>query len=407
MSEPGPATFDFVGLVRGHWRRVGLVTALVVGGAVAYALLAPKWYRAQLVVVPAPASRGMPMMAGAGGNLSQVLDLSTDLGLGSSDVERIAAVLKSGSVTDSVIEKFGLMARYRDKYLEDARKDLWEHCGVKADRKPGIVVLSCEDKDPEMARRIVAHFGEYGNKVFRRVYASAAHEERQFLEKRVEEARRDMLTAAQKLRDFQERNRIIDISEQSRALVSSIATLRGELVAKQIQLSYLDSFSSHDEATAEQLRRHIGILDAKLQAMTEARAIAEPKAEEPASRPARSARRGKGTDASGLFPPAMNVPKLRFELEELFRDLKVQETLYLLLSQRCESARVSEARDTSTFQILDLPTTPTKKARPRRLLITLGGLLFGLLLGTAWAVLPGWWRAVRAPHRRSGSPPAA
>jgi uncharacterized protein involved in exopolysaccharide biosynthesis len=93
---------------------------------------------------------------------------------------------------------------------------------------------------------------------------------------------------------------------------------------------------------------------------------------------------------------AVDVPKLQFEFERLVRELKVQEALFLMLTQRYEAARVAEARDTSTFQVLDNPSLPTKRARPKRPLVLLAGFFLGLIAGLAWILGPRWWAAVLA-----------
>ena len=85
-----------------------------------------------------------------------------------------------------------------------------------------------------------------------------------------------------------------------------------------------------------------------------------------------------------IFPPAMSVPKLRFELEQLYRDRKIHEADLLLLMQRLEMAKVNEARDTSAFQILDHAALPTYKSRPRRLVVLATGLILGFLVGAVW-----------------------
>jgi uncharacterized protein involved in exopolysaccharide biosynthesis len=399
MSDPGVTSLDLLGLIRAGWRRSALIAALTLAAAVTYALLAPKWYLAELSVVPSvtPKSGGGGMGASA---VAAALDLPIDLGGGGGaggDVERIAAVLRSTSVTDAVIAKFNLKARYEVKFLEDARIALWTHCSTKVERKPGLVSLSCEDRDPQIAKGMVEFFGEYGNVVFRRVSVSSAAEERRFLEKRVAEARKDLDEAARKRREFQEKNKIIDLTEQSRAVVSTMANLRAELVSKEVQVSYLGSFSSRDESSAEQLHRQIEALRTKLQALEETR-VGVVVEEEDAQKKGRKARARDGS--GGIFPTAMSVPRLRFELENLFREQKVQETLFLLLTQRYETARVSEARDTSTFQVLDAPTLPTRRARPKRFVIAATGLLLGLGLGLGFVLVPAWWRSL--PKRGAG-----
>jgi uncharacterized protein involved in exopolysaccharide biosynthesis len=88
----------------------------------------------------------------------------------------------------------------------------------------------------------------------------------------------------------------------------------------------------------------------------------------------------------------MTVPELRFQLEQLMREQKIQETVFSLMTQRYEMAKVDEARDTSTFQILDQPTLPTYRSRPDRKRAVLLGAFAGLAAAAALLVLPVWWR---------------
>jgi len=162
------------------------------------------------------------------------IDPTFDLLAGGSDTERIAAVLRSVSVTDAAIAKFNLMARYRASYPEDARKEFWEHCSASVDKKPGIVSVICDDHSPQIAKSLAEFLGEESNRVLRRVTTTSAAEERHFLEKRVEIARSAMDDASKKLRKFQEENGIISLPEQAKAIVSSIASLRADLLSKQM-----------------------------------------------------------------------------------------------------------------------------------------------------------------------------
>lgn len=378
MKDDTNPKIDFLQELLADWRRIGLATLLGVVGGVGYAFLAPRWYSADLAAVPSTPPKGNPLGSLAGAAAAAgMADLPIDIA-GGADVERIAAIFHSISVTDAVIAKFGLQARYRERYLEDTRKELWKHCSTKIDKKPSVVTLACEDKSPEVARAMVSFFAEEANRVARRISTSSAGEERKFLETRVAQAEADLDVASRKLREFQEKNKVISLPEQAKAIVSSMATIRAEMLEKQLQLSYIDAFSSSDESTSDQLRRQVSLLQSKLRSLEEVHS-----ANASAATPA-NASKAKSTDArnvGGLFPPAMNVPKLQYEIEQLLRDQKIQETLVFLLVQRYETARVNEARDTSTIQVMDRPVRATKQARPRKLLSVVLGTLVGLILG--------------------------
>jgi capsule polysaccharide export protein KpsE/RkpR len=290
-------------------------------------------------------------------------------------------VLASTSVADEVIDKFGLDARYETAHREQTRTALAEHCASFVDRKSGVVSLTCEDKDPAEAKAIAESFGEVGNRVFGRVSVSSAREERAFLEQQVVKARHDVDDASRKLREFQEQHKIIDLPEQSKAVISAMAQIKGEMVSKQIELGYLSGFSGRGESNVQQLEQQIAVMSDKLRQLEETQA-------------ARGSGAGSAATAgsANFFPNAMRVPELRFELEQLMREQKIEETVFGLMTQRYEMAKVDEARDTSTFQILDHPTLPTYRSRPRRTRSAMFGLGIGFVVACSWILLPAWWR---------------
>src|SRR6267142_2119576 len=217
----------------------GLVLAIV------YVVAAPNWYQSTLTVVPATPSKGVSLGSQLAGSLGA--DLPIDLG-NNADVERIEAVFQSTSVTDAVVEKFNLRERYHEKYMEHTRRELWSHCSTRIDRKAKLVSLTCEDKDPKFVKSMLGFFGEYGNQVFRSVSATSASEEVRFLEQRVAEMRKEADESAKRLREFEEKYKVVDLESQSKAVVSAMASLRSQEISKELQLSYLNSFSSRDES---------------------------------------------------------------------------------------------------------------------------------------------------------------
>jgi uncharacterized protein involved in exopolysaccharide biosynthesis len=365
---------DILALLLRHWRRILVCALLGAGVAIAYALLAPEWYSATLTVVPSQRSQESAAMT-----IAAKLPVGFDAV--ATDVQRIQAVLNSTSVADDVIDTFKLDARYGTSHREQTRRALWEHCVTSVDRKSGVVSLTCEDKDPKLAKEMATHFGDVGNRVFGRVSASSAREERRFLETQVTKAQKDVDDASRKLREFQEQHKLIDLPEQSKAVISAMATIQGDILSKQLELSYLTSFSARTEASVMQLQQQLAIMEQKLHQLET----------DPTTTAAGSAAgSGAGSANQDFFPGAMMVPALRYELEQLIRQQKIAETVYFMLMQRYEGAKVDEARDTSTFQILDYPTLPTYRSRPQRGKIVIGGLIAGIALGCAWILVPLW-----------------
>jgi capsule polysaccharide export protein KpsE/RkpR len=372
-------------------KRIAAITAAFAAIGLLYGLLAPKWYRSALTVVPARSQK-----AGGFSNLLGPefagLAAGFDASLVGADVARIAAVLQSISVTDAVIEKFDLRARYDAKYQEKARDELWRHCDVKTLPKPSLVQLSCEDKDPLFVQQMLAFFAEHGNAVFRRVGVSSASEEVRFLEKRAAELRQQADDAAARMREFQEKYHIVDLDTQAKAVVSALAALNSQSIAKQLELDYARTFSSRDEASMRQLQSQLSVVDEKL------RDLQEP--QEAAPQPLEKRSRRVKDASGGMFPAALAVPKLRADYENLYRDRRVAEATLVFALERLEGAKANEARDVSTFLVLDPPTVPTRKSRPMRLM----ALVISTLLGLAVSLALEWWRSGGAVMLRGANP---
>ena len=380
MTAPLPRVTDLTFLRdRAVLRRIALVVGAFLVAGVAWWMLAPRWYRSSFTVVPSTPPRTSGIAALLGGDLGG-LAAGLGAGLGSPDVARIGAVLQSAAVSDAVIEKFDLVRRYGASDVEAAREALWRHCEVKPLPKPSLVQVSCEDRDPRFAQELLRYFADFGNQVFRRVSAGSASEEVRYLERRVTELRQQAEASAAAVRQFQEKHGIVELDAQARAVVSAMAALNAQRITKQMELGYAQTFAAQDEASSRQLRNQLSVVEDALRDM-ETDGMPEPA----------GARSGVAGRKAGPFPPAGSVPRLRAEYEGLYRDRKVAEATLVFALDRLEAARATEARDVSTFQVLDPPTLPTRRSRPRGA----ETLAVAALLGLAVGLVMETWRARR------------
>jgi uncharacterized protein involved in exopolysaccharide biosynthesis len=101
-----------------------------------------------------------------------------------------------------------------------------------------------------------------------------------------------------------------------------------------------------------------------------------------------SGKAGKDRLPGDRLRPAMtSVPALALDYGRLARDLKIQETLYAMLISQYEQAKLAEARDTPTVQVLDPAIPAERKSKPKISLNLLIAGMLSLLMGIAWAVV--------------------
>jgi uncharacterized protein involved in exopolysaccharide biosynthesis len=77
-----------------------------------------------------------------------------------------------------------------------------------------------------------------------------------------------------------------------------------------------------------------------------------------------------------MHPAFITVPSLVLEYARLFREVKVQEALYTMLTTQYEQAKIAEARDTPSVQVLDPAIPAERKSKPT---LTLNMLIAGVL----------------------------
>ncbi len=89
------------------------------------------------------------------------------------------------------------------------------------------------------------------------------------------------------------------------------------------------------------------------------------------------------------------VPELQLDYVRKEREVKYHEALFQILARQYETARLDEARNAPLLQVLDNPSYPEQKSSPHRMLIMLGGLIFGALIGCLSVLVRDYVEALR------------
>jgi uncharacterized protein involved in exopolysaccharide biosynthesis len=80
-------------------------------------------------------------------------------------------------------------------------------------------------------------------------------------------------------------------------------------------------------------------------------------------------------------------PQLTFEEGRLRRQVEVRQEVYLTLKREYEMARIQEVNDTPVITVIDAAAPPTKKSKPKRLLLVSIALVVGAMLSVFWVAV--------------------
>jgi len=343
-------------------------TALAVNLVVS--LLIPRTYISEAQIMP-PESAGSNsalIAALAGRSLEGELlgGLAASLMGGHNSGALFIALLRSGSVTGKLIDRFHLQRVYGKRYRIDAAKTLARRTTITQDKKSGVITLQVKDHDARRARDMAQAYLDELNAVVNRTSTSSAHQERVFIERRLNAVKADLERAQEALSEFSSTHATIDLREQTRATVESEAKVQGELIAARGEMESLQQVYGDSNVRVRAAAARVGALKRELSRMGGSAAPLAASAE-------RNATGGVSADLGPVesYLPLRQVPRLAVPYANLYRDVHVQETVYDLLTQQYEVARIQEAKDIPAVNVIDAPGIAEKKSFPPRALLTL------------------------------------
>ncbi|HEX4285603.1 MAG TPA: Wzz/FepE/Etk N-terminal domain-containing protein [Terracidiphilus sp.] len=370
-----------------HRRTLMRIAAIALAVSLILAFVIPKRYQSTARIMPPESGNsGSAMLAALAGRSLGGLE-----GIGALAASFLGAhgnsalyveLLKSGTVTGDLIDRFDLQKAYGKRYRVDTVKYLLRHTTVAEDKKSGVITVTVTDTDPTRARDLAQGYLDELNKLLNRTSTSSARRERTFIEKRLASVHNDLENAQQALSDFSSTHSTIDIREQGRAMVEAGAKLQGQLIATQGELDSLRQIYGDGNVRVRSAQVRIADLKKELARMGGTSAQLPT-----ASAEAQNDHAGD-TD---LYPPLRQLPRLAVPYTDLYRTVKVQETVFELLTQQHEIARIQEAKDIPVVSVIDSPGIPEKKSFPPRTLLTLGLTLLVIAGASGWFLFNDRW----------------
>lgn len=153
---------------------------------------------------------------------------------------------------------------YKAKFRVDAYKALDNKALVTAGKKDGIISISVSDKDPKRAAEMANAYVEELGKLAAGLSMSGAGKNRLFLEERLATAKADLGRAGDELKNFQARNKMVNVTEQAKASIEGVAQLRGQLAVQEVQLAAMLRQFTDSSQEVKRARVTVGNLKAQI-----------------------------------------------------------------------------------------------------------------------------------------------
>jgi capsule polysaccharide export protein KpsE/RkpR len=307
---------------------------------------------------------GLSGLAGAFAGFSTTSDL-------------FAAIMQSGRIMSNIIMKHDLKRIFKSRTMTDANKMLANITTIRVSPE-GIISIAVTWYDRQLAADIANSYVEELDRFNKDNAMTIGKKYRIFVEQRLKETTDSLNKAEDALRKFQEQHRTVALDIEIENAIATIAKLKSEIILREVQKGAVASVSNVNNpyvANIDQELRELKKQLAKIEFGT-----------------ADTTRKEFG---AGFSVPFTRLPEVSLEYARLLRDVKIQEAVYELLTQQYEQAKIMEAKDTPTIQILDRASPPEKKSIPKRSRIVVLAAVFSIIIGISTAFFMEWFESIK------------
>jgi len=309
-----------IATLKRHLFIIALLFAAGYATAGAIYLAVPKYYLASASILQPPDSGSGD--AARGSRISEALGTQMR-----TNTELFFSILNSRRMKDDLIRTYRLDRSYRERNMDEVREVLAKRMTV-ALTKNKVIDIQIIDTRPVQAAEMALFCVQNLEALTKEMTITEAKQNRIFVEDRLRETTETIGALEARLTRIQTGSRLVADKEMAQ-ITQTAGRLMEQLLAKQLDLEKKKQILHDRDPEIVMLKNEI----------------------------------------SGIQAALSKLLSSQDELTRILRELKVQESLYSLLTTKLEEAKISETRDTPIVQILDRPAIPDKVHSPNLKLI--------------------------------------
>jgi len=356
--------FDVLSIFASRWRTILICLAISASLAIVIFLLSPKLYTAEAVILPAGQGSGASSLMSQAGNLASLAAAGGGMLNIKNPGDLHLSLLRTRTVEDAVIRRFGLNEKFHASNPSRARKRLEKITELKLGLKDGLISIAVSDTDPKQAAVMANGYVEEYKKYTSQLAITEAAQRRLFFEQQLMTANEKLAAAEETMKATENNTGMLQVDSLTRSLIESAAALRAQIVAKEVQIHSMSTYETDDNPTMITATQELTALRAQLSKLGGS---------------------SESTDLDMVVPKG-KIPDAQIAYMRGLRDVKYYETVSALLAKQYEQARMDEAHEGASFQIVDAATPPDVRSSPRlRILVPLA-ITIGFVFSCFWCL---------------------
>ena len=335
----------------------------------------PKTYEVKFTLIPTESqNQGLGTMMGGAGGATLFTGLLKGFN-GVDNTDKLQFILESYSLARNVIQDLKLEPiLFPDKW--DKAKQAWinpetspkmdDAVGrfrkkvmlVKADKR-GLITVKVRMRDREVATQTATKIAESLQAYINNNVLTLGKKNRIFVEEQLTKNEQELAVAEQQLREYEQKNKIYDISSQTEMTLGLYSSLNSEIIKNEAQMAQIANLYGKDNSQYQNLQLKNRTLRDQLNKI----------------------QANSKVGGRNLIGELDSVPKVKLEYMHLKRDVIVLEKVFSFLKEQYEIAKINELRDEISFQLIDPPHRPDYHAWPKKKLLAVLSLIGFFLTG--------------------------
>jgi len=316
-----------------------LFVITITSTSIVISFLLPKWYKASATITTQSKSSSIF------DNMGTLTSMGISRVLGGFDNQnRLISILKSRTILDRVIAKYNFQQKYNTELLSDTREKLKKNLKIELGEESQINIIFF-DKNQNQVADIVNYIILCLDSLNNALNTTDGRHARIFIESRVNEIIDSLKYLEFEVIDFMKKNNVLNLEAQVTMGVTQYTELKSKIILKEIELAVAEQIIAPDNPQIKRLKTELDLLNEKLQPLL--------------------------INAEGIYPDFRNIPEISVDMAKFERKVQYYTTVMQFLGPQYENAKIEEAKDIPTFQVLDKAVHPERKARPKRAKIVL------------------------------------
>ncbi len=239
------------------WKKfiMGMTLSLAVI-TVVYSLTLPNIYEAEARILSFTQNNPGGLASRLARQLSNVqIDSSS---ISKINFETLVSILHTNTVYKYVVDILELGDEYKDLEEDDLMELVGGMIRVKKESDASSVILfTSRNRDPEEAAKFANAFVSALKKRLHELAITESSQKKLFLEEELKRARQKLIASEEEMIRFKEKTGFLMANSQVGGVINSIANLRSQVAAKEVELRVMQSYSTENNPDLQRVTEAI------------------------------------------------------------------------------------------------------------------------------------------------------